>query len=55
MKTVQFQSSSGGFIVREFYNQIEGTMGGTMLVIIMHDTEVQTSSYVGGLITGVIQ
>jgi hypothetical protein len=49
------QSASGGFIVREFYNQIEGTMGGTMIVILMHDYEAVTSNFSGGLITGIIQ
>lgn len=54
-RTVDTQSSSGGFIVREFFNQLRGSMGGSQLVVVMHDAEVQTSQYVGGLIAGVIQ
>jgi hypothetical protein len=49
------QSSTGGFIVREFYNQFRGDMGGTQIVILAHDQEIQTAKFVGGLINSVIQ
>jgi hypothetical protein len=42
--------SGGGWVVREFFNQVRGSMGGTQLVIVHHDTEIMTSKYVGGLL-----
>lgn len=47
--------AQGGFIVREFFNQVRGSQGGTQLVVIHHDTEVMTSGFVGGLIAAAYQ
>lgn len=47
--------SSGGFIVREYFVQDRGSMGGNKIVIIHHDAEVQTSKFVGGLILNAYQ
>lgn len=44
--------SSGGFIVREYFVQDRGSMGGFKTVILLHDAEKQTSTYVGGLLAG---
>lgn len=48
-------ASSQGFVVREFFNQLRGTMGGSQMVVLHHDAEVMTSQYVGGLIAGAFQ
>lgn len=45
-------TASGGFYVREFFNQNRGSMGGSQIVVLMHDHEVMTSKFVGGLLTG---
>lgn len=47
--------SSGGFIVREFFNQNRGSQGGNMMVVIHQDVETMTSTYVGGVIKGAYQ
>jgi hypothetical protein len=52
---VQDGQASGGFIVREFFNQVRGSQGGTQIVILHHDAEVQTSGYVGGLLLAAYQ
>ncbi len=41
---------SGGYIVRQYYDQNRGSMGGIKVVVVHQDAEVQTSAYVGGLI-----
>ena len=46
---------SGGFMVREFFNQIRGSAGGNQLVMLMHDDEVMTSKYVGGLLLNALR
>src|SRR5439155_15992124 len=33
------QQAAGGFMVREFYNAIRGSMGGSQIVVLMHDDE----------------
>jgi hypothetical protein len=48
-------ASSGGFDIRRFFNQVRGTMGGSQLVCIHHDAEVQTSQFVGGLLVNAYQ
>jgi hypothetical protein len=47
--------ASGGFVIREFFNQFRGSMGGSQLVALHHDAEVMTSGLVGGLIAGAYQ
>lgn len=47
--------ASGGMIVREYFVQDRGSGGGNKIVCIHHDTEVQTSKFVGGLIAGAYQ
>lgn len=47
--------TSGPFCVREFFNQVRGSMGGTQLVCVHWDYEAMTSGYVGGLIVGAYQ
>lgn len=47
--------ASGGMIVREFFEQNRGSLGGNKIVCVHQDAEVQTSKFVGGLIAGVIQ
>jgi hypothetical protein len=44
--------AAGGFIIRQFYDQRRGSMGGTKVVVVHQDAETQTSSFVGGLLTG---
>ena len=46
---------SGGFLVREFYNQVRGSAGGSQLVMMLHDDEVMTSKYVGGLLLNALR
>jgi hypothetical protein len=48
-------ASQGGFIVREYFVQDRGSLGGNKVVVVHQDAEVQTSAYVGGLISSVIQ
>jgi hypothetical protein len=47
--------ANGGMIVRQFYNQHRGSMGGLQIVVVHHDAEVMTSQYVGGLIVSAWQ
>lgn len=42
--------ANGGLIVRQFYNQQRGSMGGLQVVVVHHDAEKFTSTYAGGLI-----
>lgn len=48
-------AASGGFVVREFFNQVRGTLGGSQLVCLHFDAEVMTSQYVGGVIGAAFQ
>ncbi len=43
-------AASGGFVVREFHNQVRGSLGGSQLVAVHFDHEVMTSGFVGGQI-----
>ena len=47
--------AANGFIVREYYVQDRGSMGGNKVVLIQHDIEQQTSKFAGGLIVGAWQ
>lgn len=47
--------ASGGFVVRQFFNQHRGSMGGLQVVVVHHDAEVFTSTFVGGLIVSAHQ
>ena len=47
--------ASGGFVIREFFNQFRGSMGGSQIVAVHNDAEVMTSGLVGGLIAGAYQ
>ena len=48
-------SAAGGFVVREFFVQDRGTMGGNKMVVIHQDAEVMTSGFVGGLLKDAYQ
>ena len=48
-------AAAGGFVVREFFNQVRGTMGGSQLVCLHWDQEAMTSQYVGGAIFAAFQ
>lgn len=48
-------SASGGFIVRQYFVQDRGSLGGMKVVVVHQDAEVQTSGFVGALITGAKQ
>lgn len=50
--TVSDGQVSQGMIVREFFVQDRGSMGGNKVVLIHHDADVQTSAFAGALITG---
>jgi hypothetical protein len=41
---------SGGFLVRTYFDPKRGARGGTQIVVTHNDTELQTSSLVGGLL-----
>lgn len=47
--------SSGGFVLRQFYNQFRGSMGGLQVIAVHHDAEQFTSGFVGGLIQNAFQ
>lgn len=47
--------ASGGMVVREYFVQDRGSGGGNKVVVVHHDTEVQTSKFLGGLISGAFQ
>lgn len=47
--------SSGGFLVRQYYVQDRGSMGGTKLVVVHHDAEKFTSKFIGGLLVNAYQ
>jgi len=48
-------SVSGGWIVREFFVQDRGELGGIKLVVVHFDTEKLTSQYAGGLLVNAYQ
>lgn len=48
-------NASGGFVVREFFVQDRGPMGGNKMVVLHQDIETMTSTYVGGLIKDALQ
>ena len=41
---------TAGFLVRTYYDPKRGARGGTQVVVVHNDIEVQTSQLVGGLI-----
>jgi hypothetical protein len=43
-------AQAGGFLVRSYWDPKAGARGGTRVVCVINDTEVQTSAFVGGLI-----
>lgn len=47
--------SSGGFIVRQYYVQDRGSLGGNKIVCVMNDAEKITSKYIGGLLINAYQ
>jgi hypothetical protein len=53
--TVTDGVASGGFMVREYFVQDRGPMGGNKVVIVHQDAEVMTSKFVGGLIAAAYQ
>lgn len=48
-------SPSRGFVVRQFFNQYEGPLGGIQLVVFHSDAERQTSAYIGNLLISAYQ
>ncbi len=48
--TVADGTASNGMLVREYFVQDRGSMGGNKVVLIHHDAEVTTSKFVGGVI-----
>jgi hypothetical protein len=48
-------ASAGGMVIRKFFNQLRGTMGGNQVVCVHHDHEVMTSGFVGGLLINTYQ
>jgi hypothetical protein len=48
--TVADGTASNGMVVREYFVQDRGSMGGNKVVLIHHDHEVMTSKFVGGLV-----
>jgi hypothetical protein len=46
---------SSGLLVRTFWDPKRGPRGGTKIVVVVNDAEVQTSGLVGGLVTGAHQ
>jgi hypothetical protein len=42
--------SNGGFVVRQYFVQDRGSLGGMKAVVVHNDAEKITSKYVGGLI-----
>jgi hypothetical protein len=43
-------TASGGFIVRQFFDYTQGTLGVNRLVVVHHDAEVMTGKFAGGLL-----
>lgn len=48
-------TASGGFIIRQFYDFTQGSLGVNRIVVIHHDAEVMTSKFVGGLLVNAHQ
>lgn len=48
-------TASGGFIVRQYFVQDRGGLGGNKIVCINYDAEVLTSKYIGGLLINAYQ
>lgn len=48
-------TASNGMVVREYFVQDRGSMGGNKVVLVHHDIETQTSKFVGGLLAGAHQ
>jgi hypothetical protein len=48
-------ASTNGWVVRQFFTQNRGSMGGMKIVVVHHDAEVMTSKFAGGLIHNAIQ
>lgn len=44
-----------GFVVRRFYNQYRGALGGTQMVLFHSDAEKQTGAYIGNLLINAYQ
>ena len=49
------RSVKGGWIVREFFTQDRGGLGGIKLVVVYYDAEKMTSIYAGGLLVNAYQ
>jgi hypothetical protein len=47
--------ASGGFIVRQYYVQDRGSMGGNKIVVLHNDSEKITSQFIGGLLINAYQ
>lgn len=48
-------TTTAGFLVRSYYDPRRGARGGRYIVVVHNDTEVMTSTIVGGLISAVIR
>jgi hypothetical protein len=48
-------TASNGMLVREYFVQDRGTMGGNKVVLVHHDAEVLTSKFVGGAVKAAYQ
>ncbi len=48
-------TSSGGFIVRQYFLQDRGPQGGTKIVCVNYDAEKMTSKYIGNLLVNAYQ
>lgn len=46
---------SGGFLVRKFFVQDRGSLGGNKIVVVHNDSEKITSKYIGGLLVNAYQ
>jgi hypothetical protein len=44
-----------GWVMRQFYNQYRGQLGGIQMVLVLSDIETQTSKYVGNLLINAYQ
>ena len=47
--------STGGWVVRRFYDPNRGSMGGTRIVVVHNDAEKFTSTFIGGLLINATQ
>jgi hypothetical protein len=46
---------SRGYVVRQFFNQVRGTLGGIQIVVCHFDAEKQTSAFIGNLLINAYQ